>query len=742
MNFIRPGAKEIPLYINGNKISEYSIIFGVPKVSLGESHAPVNILRAVKELKKYIALITGISIPSAMDKNPIVKDCEICVGNTSRGSENYLTDEYEIKTEGNKLFINGGNRGVLYGVYSFLESCCGMRFFAENTELLLDTDEIRISDISVRYAPKIEYREVCYWNAFDTDFSVKSKINGSFMRSLPSEWGGGIGYAGGPKGLVHTFSHLVPYKRHYKKEPEVYALDGRGERNPTGLCLSNERTFQIALKTAKKWLKTSGSEDILSISVNDGNVAYCTCPDCLKVKAEEGDESGNLIRFINKIADALKKNFPDVLLDTIIYGEILEVPKITKPAPNLLIRVCGSTIRSHSYAEYGKKSILDKEPYAKEINDKIAAWGKVCNGIYVWDYPAPYVVINSVFPHFHTLHPNIKFFLENNVKGVFINGNTETTQFTALTVYLIAKLLYYSDMSDEDFQRHTDEFLCGFYGKGWRHIKAFMEYTRAQATDGHIFTSHTEPEDMFCGDYPNEERLKKMRGYFERALDEAESESERYRIGKDKLQVDYYGLYSVSDSGYEGWTEQQIDEAAQKNKELYEELKKYGITRVVENTFLPVVKDYRHSPKEWGYWDKFCTNGDRNNYNYDRDIYTLLESELPTGTIVDITFLFKTNNVNADCFGVVSGKDSYRYMTDEKGNKSSLIWDDYRHYTSVTIKDACVVNLEIFSKFEKKMSDYSGYEFVPPHKNGVMFKMENIAAGAYFFIKDVKITKK
>lgn len=741
MSFINLGEKEFNLVIDNISIEEFSIVVGVDRVSKGPIVAPANVLKAVEQMKKYISLITGIGLSVTTDKNPIIKKYEICIGNTDRNKEktNFHEDEYEIKVMNGRLFIIGGKRGIIYGVYTFLEKYCGVRFFTEDIEKIIDADKIVIpNNIYDRYCPPFEYRDLCFWNAFSTEFSVKRKINGLFVRDIPESWGGGIGWAGGPSGLVHTFMGLVPYEEYFSEHPEYYALSEDGKREPLGLCLSEEGTYLAALKTAKDRLKKSNTSDILSISINDGGMVYCNCPRCKRIKEIEGGETGLLLRFVNRMAEELKPEFPDVKVETLIYGNINEVPKITVPRDDVIIRICGALVRSHSYSDYGVSKNYSKEGQVIRACKRIEEWSKVAKKIYYWDYPAPYVIINSIFPHFHTLRKNAEYFVKHNVKGVFINGNTITAQFSYLTVYLISKLAFEPDMTEDDFNNCLNEFLEGYYGKGWHHIKEFIEYTRMLGTkDDRVFTSHDTPDTIFGG-LLGEAELLKMHNYFESAYNESERNSEKYRIKMDSLQVDYFDIYSLSERKYKESSEEKKKELCENNRKLYQDLVKYGILRVGENCFLPVVKDFRQAPLHWSYWDYEQNNGDRNNANFSRDIYHIITCDYPLGTKVNVKFKFKTNNNNCNSFGSFYGSAGYNYIM-KNGKKESLIYDNYSEFKELSVTEAIVINRKEYADFDKHKEEYSGYEFIMPHQKGVIFKMENIDAGAYFFFRDVEI---
>jgi hypothetical protein len=740
------GEKLLPVTLNGAPIGDFSILCHTAVQSgRGPFDTPINVQKAARELQKYIALVTGFSLPILADQDPLVHDCEIIVGESirpesgaARPKKPFAADDYVIKTVGTKLVIDGGVRGVLYGVYSFIEEYLGVRYFTPDCELIADVPEIVIGNIDSHVTPPFEYRDICNWNAWDPAFSVKNKQNGTWVRRLDAEWGGGLGYVGGGAGFVHTFSHLLPEKKFFARHPEYFAVNDKGERDPSGICLTNDDAFAAALKTAQSWLKADPERGMLSVSINDGDVAYCNCPKCAAVRAEEGGESGGVLRFVNRFAEALEKQYPQLLVDTIIYGKVSEVPKLTRPRANVIVRVCGQSIRSHSVADTQSDPAVRSQAEGGfglgSFAQKLDEWARVCNRIYVWDYPAVYSQINSIFPQFHTLLPNKKYFKEHNVKGVFINGTTVTCWFSELTVYLLAKAIWDPDMTEAAFDTHTDEFLSGYYGAGWRHIRAFIDCTRA-LTKGRIFTCHSRPREVLP---PSDETAKKFLSFFDAAA-EAATPTEKHRIDALRLSAEFWYMYGAMDDGYAAADENGRDAWVQCNRALYEGLQMHGITRITENTFLPVVKDFRQSPVEWSYWDKQCQVGDKNNFNYDRNIYALLVSDLEIGTAVNISFLLKTSNTNPFCFGRMLKKDGYAYITDGDGKKTPLVWTDLKAYKRVTLENVVITDLKRYAAREGKSTSNRDYEFIPGYKRGLIFCMESIDAGAYFMIKEIKI---
>ena len=67
--------------------------------------------------------------------------------------------------------------------------------------------------------------------------------------------------------------------------------------------------------------------DFYSISMDDlMGYCFCECPECTKT-LEEAGRSGYVIKFINKLAREVKKQYPWVKLETLAYLEYIDLPK-------------------------------------------------------------------------------------------------------------------------------------------------------------------------------------------------------------------------------------------------------------------------------------------------------------------------------------------------------------------------------------------------------------------------------
>lgn len=474
--------KEDTLVFVQNDISEYTII-------RPESSTDAN-AKAASELRSYINKITGVWVPIKTDSEP-AGEYEILVGYTNRSAEGQfdtakLGDEgFVIETVGKKLFIAGsGVRGALYGVYTFLEEYLGCRFYASDYEKIPSRDVLGVQPIERdEQIPVFEYRDIDFVTSRANDFQPKLKANGVYNYTS-AEFGGKIEYVGG---FVHTLEQWIPQETY----PEYYGLNEDGTRQSgwgAQPCLTNPEVLNFVKEKVRSLLKDRPDAKIISISQPDNGTLQlpCMCENCKKVYEEEGAYSGAMIRFVNAVAEEFAADYPNLKFDTLAYHHTRSVCK-THPADNVIIRFC--TIECCFSHPLGTcRDVYAMAGSEKTISEDIADWAKISDKLYVWDYTTNYVESVTFFPNFNVLLPNAKFFAENNVIGVYEEGNffSETCDFPELRSYIMAKILWNPYMSEEEYWGYIDDFLKGYYGKGWKYIREYIDLAQKFVEDKHF----------------------------------------------------------------------------------------------------------------------------------------------------------------------------------------------------------------------------------------------------------------
>jgi hypothetical protein len=170
--------------------------------------------------------------------------------------------------------------------------------------------------------------------------------------------------------------------------------------------MTNPDVLRISTETVMKWIEDNPSATIFSVSHND-TYKNCQCDACKAVDAEEGSPSGLLLRFVNSIADEVAKKHPKVLIDTLAYQWTEKPPRITKPRPNVRVRLCPISNCQHHPYEFCEQNA--------GFMENIRSWNKITDCLYIWHY-------NTVFPHY--LLPLADFDeLKANVQAVRREGH-------------------------------------------------------------------------------------------------------------------------------------------------------------------------------------------------------------------------------------------------------------------------------------------------------------------------------
>ena len=510
-------------------------------------------MTAAKELQKYIKSMSGCTL-KIQDDTSEQNRYEIVIGRTERSGVydgidwEWMGEEgYTTKLNGFSLVIAGGSgRGTLYGVYGFLESL-GCRFFAPDCEIVPSSKTILLdSDFDDRQKPAFSFRDVFWACAFDEQWSVKQRINGCFNlfdrtvgRSISAEWGGGISNAGPQH--VHNFEMLVPAKEYFDSHPEYFS-EIKGKRTSeflySQLCLTNEDVLDIVVGKIRKWLQEHPESKVVPISQNDSYVieSYCTCKECRKINRQERSNTGTLIRFVNQVAETLREEYPDVIFETLAYQFSALPPRTIKPADNVVIRYCISSCAPHALTEC---------PANTSAVQNIKKWLDAGYRLYVWDYTTNFAQYLCPMPNLERLQKNAQYFYENHILGVFEQGNYQdpvSGEFGMLRSYLLAKLLWdpYTDI-----ERHRQEFLDAYYGKGGAHVGKYLDEMHNLVLDNHRdFNLVSDAKDIFQG-ILSEEQLEDWNELWKNAKEAAKGDdSALLHVRRSELQFRFYKMAS------------------------------------------------------------------------------------------------------------------------------------------------------------------------------------------------------
>ena len=422
---------------------------------------------------EMLAYLQKKGVPYAADGFPISIHIDPSLGMDSFIIEATLTGDNAGMT------VRGGNgRGVLYGVYRFLEKYAGFRYLAPGLETQTDADIIIPKGVVMEHTPAILSRRISWRSGSgQIDWLLKNGINSP---TISIELGGDyLNY--GSLG-VHTIGTLSGTTYPYP----VYTS------NP---CLTDPEIYETVLNNLRAELEKNPNITIASVSQTDVEM-WCKCPNCSKIAEEEGSYSGVWIRFVNKIATELEDEYPDLLIDTLAYKHTQTPPKITKPHKNVCVRLCSiKCCFTHPLSD-------PNCPEGKKLHDDIVGWGAISENVHIWDYTTNFHYYISTFANLGALRENMRFYAENNVTSMFPQGNSQgqSGEFGELRSYLLAKLMWDPYMTEEEYYGYMDDFLKAYYGEGWMYVRAFIDKTTELAANGGYDIKGDETEGAaVCG---------------------------------------------------------------------------------------------------------------------------------------------------------------------------------------------------------------------------------------------------
>ncbi len=433
---------------------------------------------AASELQHWMKEISGIEIPIGIIENEyfgpqiIVGYNDLVKQKSGADAPADLDESFRYFNNGADILIYGGKtRGTMYGVMSFLENEFGCRWYTPAVSIIPPKDKLVFDRFDHSEMPGIRVRNELYFGAFDPFWAARNKINGSMpFRQQP----GGVECYWG----VHTFFQLMPPSEFFDDHPEYYGLiNGKRISDYTQLCLSNQDVLKIITERIRKIMRENPDYLIYDLSQNDWDDP-CQCENCQTIVKKEGSESGIVIWFVNQVAEAIEKEFPDKFIGTLAYRYTRTPPEFIKPRSNVVVRLCSiECCFAHDF-----KTCPENQSFLRDLE----SWSAITSHLYIWDYVVNFLHYIMPFPNFKVLQSNIKTFRENKIIGIMEQGNQEKGgEFGILRAYLISKLLWNPDCNIENV---IDDFMDGYYSKSGKYLRQYFDLLHECITpETHIY---------------------------------------------------------------------------------------------------------------------------------------------------------------------------------------------------------------------------------------------------------------
>lgn len=595
---------------------------GLENFGIYISKSDETLLYAASELVRYVFKAEGVTLDVTAKRGG--RQIALCL------DESKPHDGYSIECRDGGLYITGGSgRGVLYGVYCFLETFIGWRFFAgemclkgtETGRYIAPVEKLlkpAVTEIDEGYefsdAPVLHFRDMFGHASVSEDWCAKNRINGDIWRlkNMPERLGGAESFAsmGG-----HSFTELMPEEKYFAEHPEYYALvDGKRKAGGASqLCLTAEGLAEEVAANALAILQSNPSARYVSVSQNDNN-NFCTCEKCKKAEKENGRGS-LLFGFINKVAAIIEKERPDVKIHTYAYESTIQDNSIPLNK-NVLLQYCLRPCRAHA---------LD-DPHCKinaEIAVRLKNLGKTSGELFVYDYRSGEMQTFMPVPDLNLMRRNMRFLADCGVRGMY----AETDIFCAnspcaeeLRAYVTAKLMWNPYMSEEEFNRHVTEFLHGYYGEGCEHIRNYLELWEREARFTHFdsvtgIVANDDGKDLKDKNGHSvkcriirPERMEEVCGEMESELNaayEAADHVQKPRVEMLFVVPLWYRLYHTMSGAMKNGSDEEKKRMVEDNRKLCSLMRRYCMKYTVFISMTEtsnMYRDFTLPPSEWNYW--------------------------------------------------------------------------------------------------------------------------------------------
>ena len=473
---------------------------------------------AAEEFQKWFNQATRLTLSVAtIEKNAAPDNGRITIGALATLGD----EDIQITVESGRVQIQGGlPRGVLYAVYQFLEELVGIRFLTAEHTHIPDASALKIPCGSYTYSPPFSFRWSYYReNSENPAFAAKRKVNTVTDAK-------NLGGKTQQQLINHSFHALVPYGTYGESHPEYYALvEGKRDTNTHGggpqLCVTNPEVIEVAAASAIQQLTDRPEATNISVSQAD-TAAYCRCETCEVLNEAEDSPMGSNLTFVNAVAERIEKVHPHVKVGTLAYWYTRKPPKTVTPRHNVQIQLC--SIECCTLHAIDNPDCEQNRAFCQDTNE----WGKICDDIWIWNYNTNFRSYDLPFPNLRSISPNVRYFLRNNAKGVFMqaNGNGLTGEFSDLRNYLISHLIWNPHLDGEAL---LNEFVNLHYEAA---APAILEYITFLHDNVELRGLHPRcfptPEDVGL----DAESAQTVFDYFQRALALAEKPEIRARVEK------------------------------------------------------------------------------------------------------------------------------------------------------------------------------------------------------------------
>ena len=434
---------------------------------------------AAEELRDWTKRLVGVRLPIATNEAS-ASGFRRTVRLSGRFDANLGlgTDGFRLKTDGGSLIVQGGCRGILYGVYEILETFGGIGWYASWRTVVPEADRFEVpGDLDDVQKPTFFLRGRGWFDLrANPDFSCRLRLNGGRPNpdsELEDRHGG---TAWRQSGGGHSLARLVPAWKYGESHPEYFAeIDGVRRTRNVQPCLTNPDVLEIVTSNLFEIVRNDPTAQCYDVTQNDYD-NYCTCKTCKAVDEEEGAHAGTMIRFVNAVAERVEKAFPGKQVCTFAYRYTRKPPLKVRPRKNVVVKLCP--------IECDYSAPINESLYKENVKfeQDIRKWSEISHSLYLFDYVTNFRDYLHTFPNAPVLFANLRRFRDAGVAYYGPLGNSEGrhSDFAELKAWLLAKGMW---NPDRPWRPLAEKFMKGYYGAAAPYAMECFDVLNAAPSD-------------------------------------------------------------------------------------------------------------------------------------------------------------------------------------------------------------------------------------------------------------------
>ena len=548
--------------INGNDLSLYRIVYNE-----NEEGSEDTSLESAERLAAYIKNSLGYDLPIVKDTEEPT-EYEILVGRTAREDAGLVTvdrgafesdQQFLCQVQGNRLVLAGidadsdnddGSRttmnvsGTRNAVFYFVERAMGVEVYSTSRDGIY------------KYNPDPVISLDDGWTYIDAPYMRQRRF---FM-------------SGGVLGTGSYRSDVTYCASAWLNGPPWNEDEVMHDRTP---CLSDPDNLNAIIDHIKLKLSQRPHANEVGFGINDSN-GCCQCKRCNALYQQYGTRAATLCLAVNQICEALEEDYPTVRVKFGAYTYVVKPPKGLVMHKNALVEYYTiNNCYGHAYTD-------ETCPYNYRTAEYIAGWHEICDEMVLWDHCGAFTLMMTPVPDWDSMLENIRYFADEGAHEVLMNSVLDSgykySDFGYLRGYMYSRLYMDPYMSEEEFDYRLNKGLEAYYGPGWKNIREYIDTIALLGNSKHH--SHHDNTSLFYDFDEVAAVADHLDDLWDAAFAAAKATGNADFTDRLTLAVQswiFLRQSAVYKSRYTNGTEEQREEYARINQELYDYIIEHDI---------------------------------------------------------------------------------------------------------------------------------------------------------------------